>query len=88
MSNKISNSKVFHYVCFATMYGAQSKLLTSIMIVLFIVIGALVKSQIPNDMAANLIVQTFGVFIGIRFVFLAIPEIRKDVCKKMNWVYR
>ncbi|EQM47980.1 hypothetical protein D051_0677 [Vibrio parahaemolyticus VPCR-2010] len=39
-------------------------------------------------MAADFSVQIFSVFIGIRFVLLAIPEIRKDVCRKMNWVYR
>ncbi len=88
MSNKFSNSKIFHYVCFATMYGAQSKILTATMIVVFILIGASFNQLTSNEMAADFSVQIFSVFIGIRFVLLAIPEIRKDVCRKMNWVYR
>ncbi len=85
MSNTFSNSKLFHYVCVATMYGAHSRLLTALIIIGITIATLTVSNLIENQNIVQVIEILLGVMNGIRIVLLFVPDIRKDVCQKMNW---
>lgn len=85
MSN-FANSKGFHRLCVAIMWGANSRSVTFSIIVLCCVLYIAANRLLDGDGILLAMIQlVLQVCIGVRGAILCIPQLRRDVCQKMCW---
>lgn len=93
MPNKpdIANSKPFHYLCVVLMYGVQSIPLNIAIIIAIAFVHAYFVKYIAPDFGSfsglivSVVSMLFTLMISPRLLAIFIPDIRKDMIKKMGW---